>query len=73
MSGPLWTGPLHDTTYVSDMLHLAEQWKWAGTGADTCIDLEKLLVTMIDESDPRLSYGYIKLDEVHMPMYHSCT
>lgn len=64
VSGPLWTGPLHDTAYVSEMLHLAEQWKWVGTGVDTCMDLEKLLVTMIDESDPRLPYGYIKLDEV---------
>ncbi|KAF5194172.1 tRNA (guanine(26)-N(2))-dimethyltransferase [Thalictrum thalictroides] len=64
VSGPLWTGPLHDTTYVTEMLSLAQQWKWAGTESDICIDLEKLLVTMIDESDPKLQFGYIKLDQV---------
>lgn len=62
VSGPLWTGPLHDAAYVTEMLNLAEQWGWVGSGKGT--DLEKLLKLMVDESDPRLSFGYIKLDEV---------
>lgn len=45
-----------------EMLNLAEQWGWVGNGAGT--DLEKLLKQMLDESDPRLPVGYIKLDEV---------
>lgn len=62
VSGPLWTGPLHDAAYVTEMLNLAEQWGWVGSGKGT--DLEKLLKQMVDESDPRLPFGYIKLDEV---------
>ncbi|XP_057979386.1 tRNA (guanine(26)-N(2))-dimethyltransferase isoform X2 [Malania oleifera] len=63
LSGPLWTGPLHDATYVAEMLDLAEQWGWAGNGSTT-MNLEKLLKLMIDESDPKLPFGYIKMDEV---------
>ncbi|CAK9160584.1 unnamed protein product [Ilex paraguariensis] len=62
VSGPLWTGPLHSATYVTEMQNLAEQWGWIGNGMGK--DLEKLLNLMIDESDPRLPSGYIKLDEV---------
>nr|POE85826.1 trna (guanine(26)-n(2))-dimethyltransferase [Quercus suber] len=62
VSGPLWTGPLHDAAYVTEMLNLAEQWGWVGSGKGT--NLEKLLKQMVDESDPRLPFGYIKLDEV---------
>ncbi|RVW99060.1 hypothetical protein CK203_019071 [Vitis vinifera] len=43
------------------MLNLAEQWGW--TGNDTETHLGKLLKQMIDESDPKLPFGYIKLDE----------
>lgn len=64
MSGPLWAGPLHDAAYLKEMLNLAEQWAWVGSGSGTGTDLEKLLKQMIDESDPRLPFGYIKLDEV---------
>lgn len=46
------------------MLNLTEQWGWAGNGRGT--DLEKLLEQMVDESDPQLPFGYIKLDEVLM-------
>lgn len=46
------------------MLNLAEQRGWVGNGTGT--DLEKLLKRMIDESDPRLPVGYIKLDEVQI-------
>ncbi|XP_022764863.1 tRNA (guanine(26)-N(2)/guanine(27)-N(2))-dimethyltransferase isoform X2 [Durio zibethinus] len=62
VSGPLWTGPLHSAAYIMEMLNLAEQWGWVGDGAGT--DLEKLLKRMLEESDPRLPFGYIKLDEV---------
>lgn len=62
VSGPLWTGPLHNAAYIKEMLNLAEQWGWAGNGRGT--DLEKLLEQMVDESDPQLPFGYIKLDEV---------
>jgi tRNA (guanine26-N2/guanine27-N2)-dimethyltransferase len=44
------------------MINLAEEWGWIGNGAET--DLEKLLKQMLDESDPRLNSGYIKMDEV---------
>ena len=63
VSGPLWTGPLHDTAYITDMLTLATEWGWAGS--DTGTDLDKLLNTMLAESDPRLPFGFINLDEVH--------
>ncbi|KAH8491709.1 hypothetical protein H0E87_023730 [Populus deltoides] len=62
ISGPLWTGPLHSAAYISEMINLAEEWGWIGNGAET--DLEKLLKQMLDESDPRLKSGYIKMDEV---------
>uniref|UniRef100_A0A2N9J6K0 tRNA (guanine(26)-N(2))-dimethyltransferase n=1 Tax=Fagus sylvatica TaxID=28930 RepID=A0A2N9J6K0_FAGSY len=62
VSGPLWTGPLHDAAYVTEMLNLAEQRGWVGSGKGT--HLEKLLKQMVDESDPNLPIGYIKMDEV---------
>lgn len=62
VSGPLWTGPLHDAAYTADMLNLAEEWGWAGS--DTRTDLDKLLNIMVAESDPRLPFGFINLDEV---------
>ncbi|KAK1361084.1 tRNA (guanine(26)-N(2))-dimethyltransferase [Heracleum sosnowskyi] len=62
VSGPLWTGPLHSESYLKEMLNLAEEWGWIGN--NTGKDLEKLLKYMIDESDPQLPFGYIKLDEV---------
>ena len=62
VSGPLWTGPLHDASYLTEMLNMAKEWGWAG--ADTETALEKLLKQMLDESDPRLPFGFIKLDEV---------
>ncbi|KAL5974768.1 hypothetical protein ACLOJK_031439 [Asimina triloba] len=63
VSGPLWTGPLHNGDYVTQMLKLAEEWGWAGTGVKG-INLEKLLKQMIDESDTDLPFGYIELDEI---------
>ncbi|KAJ4848957.1 hypothetical protein Tsubulata_034813 [Turnera subulata] len=62
VTGPLWTGPLHCASYLSEMLNLAEQWGWIGNGVGTV--LEKLLRQMLDESDPRLPSGYMKMDEM---------
>ncbi|GMH15438.1 hypothetical protein Nepgr_017279 [Nepenthes gracilis] len=62
VSGPLWTGPLHDASYLTHMFNLAEEWGWVGNGAG--FHLEKLLKQMIDESDPKFPFGYIKLDEI---------
>ncbi|OMO63663.1 tRNA (guanine(26)-N(2))-dimethyltransferase [Corchorus capsularis] len=62
VSGPLWTGPLHSADYIMEMLNLAEHWGWVGNDAGS--HLEKLLKQMVEESDPRLPFGFIKLDEV---------
>ncbi|KAK4385246.1 tRNA (guanine(26)-N(2))-dimethyltransferase [Sesamum angolense] len=61
VSGPLWTGPLHSASFLTEMLNLAEQWGW--TSNKTGKHLETLLKLMIDESDPVLPFGYIRLDE----------
>ncbi|XP_010554560.1 PREDICTED: tRNA (guanine(26)-N(2))-dimethyltransferase [Tarenaya hassleriana] len=63
VSGPLWLGALHDASYVTEMLELAKEWGWVGNDG-TGSDLEKLLSLMIEESDPRLPPGYIKMDEM---------
>ncbi|WOK95863.1 hypothetical protein Cni_G04570 [Canna indica] len=63
VSGPLWTGPLHDAAHVTEMLLLATEWGWACTNKKED-DLEKLLKQMIEEGDPLLHPGYIKLDEI---------
>ncbi|KAL1337432.1 hypothetical protein HN51_032103 [Arachis hypogaea] len=62
VSGPLWTGPLHDAAYLTDMLNLAKEWEWVE--CDSKNSLGKLINRMIDESDPKLPFGYIKLDEM---------
>ncbi|KAK9741832.1 hypothetical protein RND81_03G131800 [Saponaria officinalis] len=62
VSGPLWTGPLHQGPYLAEMLNLAIEWGWIGDGVG--LDLDKLINQMIDESDPKLPFGYIKLDEI---------
>ncbi|KAI3458457.1 hypothetical protein Pfo_015120 [Paulownia fortunei] len=62
VSGPLWTGPLHSSSFLTEMLNLAEQWGWTGNG--TGKHVETLLKIMIDESDPVLPFGYIKVDEI---------
>uniref|UniRef100_A0ACD5XMW2 Uncharacterized protein n=1 Tax=Avena sativa TaxID=4498 RepID=A0ACD5XMW2_AVESA len=60
--GPLWTGSLHDASSITEMLNLAVEWGWAYT-SENGTTLQKLLDTMIEESDPRLPPGYIRLDE----------
>ncbi|KAL2897877.1 hypothetical protein RDABS01_007472 [Bienertia sinuspersici] len=62
VSGPLWTGPLHEGAYLAELLDMALQWEWIGNGAG--LDLEKVIRLMIDESDPELPFGYTKLDEI---------
>lgn len=64
VSGPVWTGPLHSASFLTEMLNLANEWGWVGNG--TGKHLDSLLKTMIDESDPVLPFGYIKADEVVM-------
>ncbi|KAJ4786064.1 tRNA (Guanine(26)-N(2))-dimethyltransferase [Rhynchospora pubera] len=63
VSGPLWTGPLHSAEYVGEMLELAREWGWAYSN-DKNDDLDRLLNVMIDECDPQLPPGYIKVDEI---------
>ncbi|VVB05867.1 unnamed protein product [Arabis nemorensis] len=62
VSGPMWLGPLHDATYVTEMLDLAKEWGWVSEGIG--MDLEKLLSIMIEESDPRLPPGYTIMDQM---------
>ncbi|CAN1297595.1 tRNA (guanine(26)-N(2))-dimethyltransferase [Linum perenne] len=62
VSGPMWIGPLHSGDYITQMSNLATEWGWIGNGAG--VHLDKLLNQMLDESDPRLPPGYIKLDEI---------
>jgi tRNA (guanine26-N2/guanine27-N2)-dimethyltransferase len=52
------------------MLCLAIEWGWAYT-SENGVSLEKLLSTMIEESDPRLPPGYIRLDEVCFAVLYS--
>ncbi|CAN6347301.1 unnamed protein product [Urochloa humidicola] len=61
--GPLWTGPLHDAFFLNEMLSLANEWGWAYT-SENGVTLGKLLSTMIEEGDPLLPPGYIRLDEI---------
>ncbi|XP_021737951.1 tRNA (guanine(26)-N(2))-dimethyltransferase-like [Chenopodium quinoa] len=62
VSGPLWTGPLHDGAYLAELLDLARQWGWIGNGMG--LELEKVINLMIGESDPKLPSGYIKIDQI---------
>ncbi|KAK6786592.1 hypothetical protein RDI58_015117 [Solanum bulbocastanum] len=62
VSGPLWTGPLHNAPHLTEMMSLADQWGWFGDGEGN--NLEKLLKQMIDESDPKLPVGYLNADEI---------
>ncbi|XP_015079487.1 tRNA (guanine(26)-N(2))-dimethyltransferase isoform X2 [Solanum pennellii] len=62
VSGPLWTGPLHNAPHLTEMMSLADQWGWFGDEEGK--NLEKLLKQMIDESDPKLPVGYLNADEI---------
>ncbi|OIS95868.1 PREDICTED: tRNA (guanine(26)-N(2))-dimethyltransferase [Nicotiana attenuata] len=62
VSGPLWTGPLHNARHLTEMMSLAERWGWLGDAEGK--NLEKLLKLMIDESDPKLPVGYLNADEI---------
>jgi tRNA (guanine26-N2/guanine27-N2)-dimethyltransferase len=47
------------------MLSLTNEWGWTYT-SENGVTLEKLLSMMIEESDPRLPPGYIRIDEVRL-------
>ncbi|KAJ3676494.1 hypothetical protein LUZ60_003906 [Juncus effusus] len=66
VTGPVWTGPLHDEEYLGEMLELAKSWGWHCKSDDKskCDDLNKLLNLMIDECDIRLPPGFISIDEI---------
>lgn len=74
MSGPLWTGPLHNASDIQDIIGLAKEWGWIpslseheGAGGRRKKKQEKLLEllnTMLEESHPELPFGYIHLDEI---------
>lgn len=78
MSGPLWTGPLHNVKDIQDMIALAKEWGWIpdvaeaerlsnSSGSRKKKKQEKLLELlnlMLEESHPELPFGYIQLDEV---------
>lgn len=78
MSGPLWTGPLHNAKDIQDMIALAKEWGWipdvaeaeslsSSSGGRRKKKQEKLLELlnlMLEESHPELPFGYIHLDEV---------
>jgi tRNA (guanine26-N2/guanine27-N2)-dimethyltransferase len=71
MSGPLWTGPLHNAKDIHEMIALTKEWGWV---SDEAVrpqhvkrkndELEMLLHLMLEESNPELPFGYIHLDEV---------
>ena len=74
MSGPLWTGPLHNAKDIHEMIVLVKEWGWVSDKPEKSQDeqrpkikadkLETLLDLMLEESHPELPFGYIHLDEV---------
>lgn len=79
MSGPLWTGPLHNSKDIQEMMTLAKEWGWipnvtedesvcrSSRGRRMKLKQEKLLELlnlMLEESNPDLPFGYIYLDEI---------
>ncbi|KAI5076260.1 hypothetical protein GOP47_0008325 [Adiantum capillus-veneris] len=78
MSGPLWTGPLHNTEDIQDMIGLANEWGWISdlNDQESAIHLSggrrkkkqeklwELLNIMMEESHPKLPFGFISLDEI---------
>jgi tRNA (guanine26-N2/guanine27-N2)-dimethyltransferase len=76
LSGPLWTGPLHNGSDIQEMIEMANGWGWIENGkgsgeksrskeeVSANQKLRELLDIMLEESDPNLQVGYIELDEV---------
>ncbi|MCO5556874.1 hypothetical protein L7F22_061868 [Adiantum nelumboides] len=78
VSGPLWTGPLHNAEDIQNIIGLAEEWGWISnmneqesasnlSGSRRKKKQEKLwelLNLMLEESHPELPFGFIHLDEI---------
>ncbi|CAM6013842.1 unnamed protein product [Sphagnum balticum] len=76
LSGPLWTGPLHNGSDIQEMIEMANGWGWIESGkgsgeksmskeeVSANQKLRELLDIMLEESDPNLQVGYIELDEI---------
>lgn len=75
VAGPMWTGPLHSTKWLSDMFEIAERKGWAGhafsssdavktTGHNPPQMLEQLLSKLLQESDTRLPPWFVTLRDV---------
>ncbi|KAF6262612.1 S-adenosyl-L-methionine-dependent methyltransferase [Scenedesmus sp. NREL 46B-D3] len=75
LSGPMWTGPLHNAGFVASMAGLAEQWGWKGSAVPSDSPytvrqsknnrqrpLEVLLGLLAQESDPQLPPWYACID-----------
>lgn len=75
LSGPMWTGPLHDAGFVGSMSSLAQQWGWSGSavpkGSPHMVrqsknnrqrPLEVLLGLLAEESDPALPPWFTCID-----------
>ncbi|GLI68777.1 hypothetical protein VaNZ11_013268 [Volvox africanus] len=78
LSGPLWTGPLHDAAELQAMAAEAASRGWTGFGLDAAATphlqnrvkssrnvrpLEELLEVLLEEADPRLPPGFFSIDE----------
>ncbi|KAL2642401.1 hypothetical protein R1flu_009988 [Riccia fluitans] len=72
VTGPLWIGPLHDRNQVEGMTELAREWGWinsvgARSISNSPVDmhiLKELLEVMVDESQPGLPSGYVRMDQI---------
>ncbi|KAG2440506.1 hypothetical protein HYH02_010384 [Chlamydomonas schloesseri] len=78
LSGPMWTGPLHDAEELRAMKAEAEARGWQGFGMSAedapflrdrkkssrnVRPLEELLELMLEEADPRLPPGFFSIDD----------
>lgn len=75
LSGPMWTGPLHDAGFVAAMSELAAEWGWSGSAVppdspyvvrqsknNRQRPLEGLLQLLVEESAPELPPWFITID-----------
>lgn len=81
IAGPLWTGPLHKHEFLEAMQALAVEWQWTGHAFEVATHsvkmaghngpqpLERLLQTLLEESDPRLPAWFVLLRDIHK---HAC-
>ncbi|GLC35987.1 hypothetical protein PLESTF_001246700 [Pleodorina starrii] len=78
LSGPLWTGPLHDEGELRAMAAEANRRGWTGFGLDAeaaphlrnrakssrnVRPLEELLAVLIEEANPHLPPGFFSIDD----------